>query len=165
MPFGHAMVTKMTTLRRCETRYFGPVEYNDESVFTFPRGIPAFEQSKRFLPLNQPISAPLVFLQSLSNPDLCFVTLPVFTACPGYRLNIAPEDLHALGLETVRQPIIGSDVLCLTILSLEENAPPKVNLLAPIVVNLSTRCARQVIQVDSTYSHRENLPIRVAVCS
>jgi flagellar assembly factor FliW len=61
--------------------------------------------------------------------------------------------------------VIGSEVLCLTILSVEKNAPPTANLLAPIVVNLHTQRARQVIQVDSAYSHREKLPIRVAACS
>ena len=102
--FSHAMVTKMTTLRRCDTRYFGPVEYDEESVLIFPHGIPAFEQSRRFLPLRQPINAPLIFLQCLSDPDICFVTLPAFARLPGYRLNIAPEDLHALGLEPAGSP-------------------------------------------------------------
>src|ERR1700677_2921755 len=160
------MATTQTTLRqRCETRYFGPVEYDEASVLVFPDGIPAFEQSRRFLPLRQAINEPLVFLQSLSNPELCFVTLPALAACPRYRLSIAREDLDALDLETCRQPVIGSEVLCLTILSVEKNAPPTANLLAPIVVNLHTQCARQVIQVDSAYSHREKLPIRVAACS
>ena len=160
------MATIQTTvLQSCETRYFGQVEYDEASVLTFPDGIPAFEQSRRFLPLRQPINEPLVFLQSLSNPDVCFVTLPALAACPRYRLSIAREDLDALELETCRQPVIGGEVLCLTILSVEKNAPPTANLLAPIVVNLQTQCARQVIQVDSAYSHRENLPIRVAACS
>jgi flagellar assembly factor FliW len=154
-----------TTLQRCDTRYFGPIEYEETSVLTFPDGIPAFEQSTRFLPLRQPINEPLVFLQSLSDPNICFVTLPALAACPRYRLSIAPEDLVALDLSTSRQPLIGSEIFCLTILSIEENGPPTVNLLAPIVVNLHTQCARQVIQVDSAYSHREKLPIKGAACS
>jgi flagellar assembly factor FliW len=156
---------KTATLQRCETRYFGPIEYDEASVLVFPDGIPAFEQSRRFLPLRQAINEPLIFLQCLSNPDLCFVTLPTLSACPHYRLTIAREDLKALELATGRQPIIGSEVLCLTILSIEENMPPTANLLAPIVVNVHTQCARQVIQVDSAYSHREKLPIRVSPCS
>jgi len=150
-------------LQRCETRYFGPVEYDEDSVMVFPDGIPAFEQERRFLALRQPINEPLVFLQSLTNPNLCFATLPALSACPGYRLNMTPEDLRALGLEG-GQPAIGRDVLCLIILSLEENAPPTANLLAPIVVNLHTLNGRQAIQTDSPYSHREVLPLRGAAC-
>jgi flagellar assembly factor FliW len=160
------MVTTQTTpMQRCETRYFGPVEYVEESVMVFPDGIPAFEQETRFLALRQPLSEPLVFLQSVANPEVCFATLPAPAACPGFRLNMTPEDLDALGLDQGRQPAIGSDVLCLTILSFEENAAPTVNLLAPIVVNVHTLRARQAIQADSPYSHREVLPLREAACS
>jgi flagellar assembly factor FliW len=159
------MVTTQTPPQRCDTRYFGPVDYDEQSVMLFPDGIPAFEQEQRFLALRQPINEPLVFLQSLANPNLCFATLPALSACPGYQLSMAPEDLDALGLEAGRQPAIGRDVLCLAILSLEENAPPTVNLLAPIVVNLHTLCGRQAIQTDSPYSHREVLPLREAACS
>jgi flagellar assembly factor FliW len=160
------MVTTQTTpLQLCDTRYFGPVEYNEESVMVFPDGIPAFEQETRFLALRQPINEPLVFLQSVANPNLCFATLPALSACPGYQLNMAPEDLDALGLGTGRQPSIGRDVLCLAILSFEENAPPTANLQAPIVVNVHTLRGRQAIQTDSPYSYREVLPLREAACS
>jgi flagellar assembly factor FliW len=158
-------MAKTKTLQSCETRYFGPVEYEEESVMVFPHGIPAFEQEKRFLALRQPVSEPLVFLQSVANPDVCFATLPARAACPGYQLNMAPEDLDVLGLVKSRQPAIGDDVLCLTILSLTENAPPTVNLLAPIVVNVQTLRACQAIQTDSPYTHREVLPLHEATCS
>jgi len=154
-----------TTPQRCETRYFGPVDYDESAILVFPDGIPAFEQETRFLALQQPVNKPLVFLQSLSNPGLCFATLPAQAACPGYQLNMSPEDLDAIGLGGGPQPAIGSEVLCLAILSLEENAPPTVNLLAPIVVNLHTLRGRQAIQADSPYSHREALPLRGAACS
>ncbi|HXM42072.1 MAG TPA: flagellar assembly protein FliW [Bryobacteraceae bacterium] len=156
--------TRTTPSRRCETRYFGPVDYDEGSVIAFPDGIPAFEREKRFLALRQPISEPLVFLQSLANPNLCFATLPALAVCPGYRLRMAPEDVRALGLEKGRQPAIGRDVLCLAILSVEKNAPPTVNLLAPIVVNVNTLRGRQAIQTDSRHSHREVLPLRGAAC-
>ena len=159
------VTTETTPLQRCETRYFGPVDYREESVMVFPDGIPAFEQEKRFLALRQPASEPMVFLQSVANPDVCFATLPVAAACPGYQLRMAPEDMAALDLDRSRQPAIGRDVLCLTILSLAENAPPTVNLLAPIVVNLNTLRGRQAIQTGSHYSHREALPLRGAACS
>lgn len=163
---GRRMATiQSTTLQRCETRYFGPVEYDEESVMVFPHGIPAFEQETRFLALHQPISEPLVFLQSVGNPDVCFATLPVASACPGFQLCMAPEDLDTLGFATTKQPAIGADVLCLAVLSLTENAPPTVNLLAPIVVNVRSLRGCQAIQTDHRYSHREVLPLREATCS
>jgi len=159
------VTTSTTSLQRCQTRYFGPVEYNEESVLVFPDGIPAFEQETRFLAMRQPLNDPMVFLQSLGNPDLSFVTLPVPAVCPGFELHMTTEDLETLGLAGARQPAIGRDVLCLAILSFEENARPTVNLLAPIVVNIQTLRGCQAIQTDSPYSHREELPLREAACS
>jgi len=160
----------MTTIEtpatlHCQTRYFGTLEYHDDAVLEFPAGLPAFEHERRFLAVQQPFNAPLVFLQSLADPKLCFVTLPVQAICAGYGLSIAPEDLEILGLPDGQQPVIGRDVLCLAILSFVENALPTANLLAPVVVNLQTRIARQTIQTDTRYSHRERLPWREAVCS
>jgi flagellar assembly factor FliW len=159
------MASTSTNLQRCQTRYFGSLEYDEASVLVFPDGIPAFEREQRFLAIRQPLNEPLVFLQSLSDPDLCFVTLPVQTVLSGFRLSIAPEDLEALGLPTGTPSAIGRDVLCLVMISIEQNNPPTANLLAPVVVNLRTQCGRQVIQTDSKYSHREILPLREAQCS
>src|SRR5436305_2026405 len=78
---------------KCDTRYFGPLEYDPQAVLTFPQGIPAFEQQTRFLAIRQPMNEPLVFLQSLDDPQLCFATLPAVAACPGYRLRLTAEDL------------------------------------------------------------------------
>jgi flagellar assembly factor FliW len=159
------MAPSAINLQRCQTRYFGSVEFDKSSLLEFPEGLPGFEQERRFLMLRQPQNQPLAFLQSVDNPGLCFVTLPAHAACPGFRLSLNPEDLEALDLETGRQPAPGRDVLCLAILSFAENAPPTANLLAPIVVNLRTLRARQTLQAGSRYSLREPLPLREAACS
>ena len=157
--------TPTTQIQRCQTRYFGSLEYDQSSVLEFPEGLPAFERERRFLMLRQPRNEPLAFLQSVDTQNLCFVTLPAQAACPGFRLTLSPEDLEALGLEAGHQPSLGRDVLCLAILSFEENTPPTANLLAPIVINLRTLRARQALQTDSRYSVREPLPLREAACS
>jgi len=139
------------------TKHFGAIEYQPESVFEFPVGLPGFEQETRFLPIEQPLSHPIVFLQSLNRPELCFITLPALAVDPGYRLAIAAEDLQALGVAEDRQPEIGPEVLCLAIVSVAENRAPTANLLAPMVVNLKTRRGVQAIQTDSGYSHQHPL--------
>lgn len=150
-----------------ETQHFGTIEYTSESVFDFPAGLPGFEQEHRFVAIEQPSTKPILFLQSLTRPDLCFITLPVLVVDPGYRLAIAPDDLRALGLAEHRQPSIGTEVLCLAIISVSEGSPPTANLLAPLVVNLKTRCAAQVIQSESGYPHRHALlaPGKEETCS
>ncbi len=139
------------------TKHFGLIEYSDEAVLEFPAGLPGFEREDRFLALEQPGIKPVVFLQSLKRPELCFITLPAQVVDPDYVLSVAPEDLRVLALADDRQPEIGREVLCLTIVSVAEDQQTTVNLLAPIVINLKTRCAVQAIEADSDYSHQHPL--------
>jgi flagellar assembly factor FliW len=110
-------------------------------------------------------SDPLVYLQSLEDPALCFVTMPILSVDPQYRLKVSSEDLDQLGLPAGRTPRIGQDVFCLTVIAIRENGPTA-NLLAPVLINLKNRKAVQAIAPDSDYSHQyELMPEEAAVCS
>jgi flagellar assembly factor FliW len=137
--------------------YFGVLTYKPESAIQFPEGLPGFPEEKSFLLVEQALNKPLLFLQSLTRPDLCFMTLPVAAIQPGYRLAMAPEELETLGLPAGRQPEPGADVLCLAILALNTDGPPTANLLSPVVINLANRRAVQAIRTDGGYSHRHPL--------
>ena len=77
------------------TKYFGLMEYDASAIVDFPFGIPAFENEQRFLLIEQPSMAPLLFLQSLTQADLCFLTLPVLNLESGYQLSILSDDIRA----------------------------------------------------------------------
>ena len=139
------------------TRHFGTIEYPEDAVIEFPSGLPGFEDERRFLPVEHPRSAPIMFLQSLLRPEVCFITLPVLAVAANYELSISPEDLRALEFDETRQPVIGVEALCLAVISVSEGAEPTANLLAPIVVNLKTRRAVQAIQENGLYGHRHPL--------
>lgn len=139
-----------------ETRNFGRVSYEPQTAVQFPRGLPGFENRKRFLALQFDDSKPLVFLQSLDDPALCFITLPVFTIDPAYRLSVEADDRAVLGLPPEQVLTIGRDILCLVIVSVQETGPTA-NLLAPIVVSLANLQAVQTIQANSGYSHQHSL--------
>ena len=76
------------------TRYFGSIDFEPSDVVQFPHGLPAFEEELEFLLLRPPASAPVVFLQSLRRPSLCFLALPIEAIIPDYRLSITREDLE-----------------------------------------------------------------------
>jgi len=139
-----------------DTTHFGRVSYEVDSPFCFPGGLPGFEQARSFLPLSFPDQQPLIFLQSLEDPSLCFVTLPVLAVDPQYRLEVSPEDLAAIGMPAPVQPAIGAEVICLAVLSLREEGPTA-NLLAPIVVNRSNLRCVQAIAPGGGYSHQHPL--------
>jgi flagellar assembly factor FliW len=148
-----------------ETKNFGQISFEPDSELEFPSGLPGFDGRRRFVAIRFVESDPLVYLQSLEDPGLCFITMPILAVDPLYKLKVSGEDLDQLGLTQVRQPRIGDDVLCLTVLSIRE-AGPTANMLAPIVVNLLNRKAVQSVPVESEYSHQFALmPQEASVCS
>src|SRR5579864_430622 len=122
-------------MAQVETKYFGTMSYQEESVFEFPLGLPAFENENRFVPIELAQHAPLIFLQSLTQPALCFLAFPILVVDRDYRLSVAREDLEALDLATDRQPGLANEVAVLALVSLQYGFSATANLMAPIVVN------------------------------
>lgn len=146
--------------------YFGAIAVDESSVIEFPRGLPGFEDRRRFLPLMSPEQGGLVYLQSLESSALCFLALPVRGLRPDYELEMTAEDLERIGFPPDVQPAIGKDVAALAILSLAEGADPSANLRSPIVIHLGTRRAVQAIRPDELYGIRETLASgEAALCS
>ena len=152
---------------KLSTAYFGELDYPESSVFDFPAGLPGFEDERAFVFIRQPHTEPLIFMQSLANPALCFIMLPVLAALPGYDLRLEPEDLSELQLPAVCRPQIGKETLCGALVCTSQDSEPTVNLLGPIVVNLQARIGRQVIQSGRGYNHKHPLFARqeLAPCS
>jgi flagellar assembly factor FliW len=142
---------------RVQTKFFGSLEYTPTSVYLFPRGLPGFEEEREFVFLNLPERDPLIFMQSLSTRNLCFVLLPILVVDPRYRLEFAPEELTELSLPTDRLPEIGRDILCAAMIGSGGEGTPTANLLAPVILNIKERIGAQLIHGDSGYSHRHPL--------
>ena len=142
---------------RLVSKYFGELDYATETVYQFPDGVPAFEDQTVFVFIEQPQTHPLVFMQSLVDPRLCFITVPAHVADPAYLPDLSPEDLALLGLSSEPAPQAGSDILCLTMVTVSEQADPTVNLASPIVLNLRNRKGVQAILPSSGYSLRQPL--------
>lgn len=143
-----------------ETKYFGTMPFDEVSCFDFPYGLPAFEDERGFVIIETTAHKPLLFLQSVTTPALCFIALPVLLADPHYKLAMNAGDLAALQLPPGAQSRIGVDVLVFTLLSIQSDAPATANLLAPVVINLANRKALQAIRNDAVYSHAQPLGAR-----
>ena len=128
---------------------FGELEYSEESLLLFPRGLPGFEHARRFVLIEQPQHSPLVHLQSLENADLCFLAAPIHQILPDYQLQLNPEDQELIPAADPK--------LELALLSATSDGQITANLLAPIVIHLPTRVAVQSVRGDSKYSHQHRL--------
>lgn len=149
------------------TVHFGTITADPGAVVEFPEGLPGFEDMRRFIPLRHPAATSLVFLQSLESPSLCFLAVPVQMVRPDYCVQMAVDDLELVGLPADCRPVLGRDVNALAFLSVEEGAPPSVNLRSPVVISLQSCRAVQAIRTDDRYGYREPLMMdeEEAVCS
>lgn len=144
---------------------FGKIPYEPGAVIEFPDGLPAFEKCRKFVLIRLRRAHPLLFLQSLDHPNVCFPALRALAVDPCYRLHLAKEDLRRLNLPTSRQPRVGDDIECLVVVALREGAATA-NLLAPVVINLRKMQAAQIVAGD-TYSlqHPLSLTDKAGICS
>jgi flagellar assembly factor FliW len=139
-----------------ESVQLGTIEYPDEHVLHFPFGLPAFEDETRFLAVERPGLAPIVFLQSLQRPDLTFPTLPVKALEPGFELLLTEDEFGWLYNARAGQAppeTASEDLIALAIVTFAGDGITA-NLRAPVVVNQRTRLGLQAIQADSPYSLR-----------
>jgi flagellar assembly factor FliW len=124
------------------SKHFGSIEWDPASELLLPFGLPGFEDERRMIAVEVPAQRPLVYLQSVDQAGVCFVSLPVRAISPGYELNLNEEDRAALLIEEDMQPEIGTDVLCLGLLFPGESGVVS-DLGAPVVINLhNLRCVQ-----------------------
>jgi flagellar assembly factor FliW len=133
------------------SKRLGAVDLDEAAILHFPVGLPGFERCTRFALLEPPPSAPILFLQSLDQPEVCFLAAPVTAIDPAYQLAMTPEDSNSIGIESEE------DLVCLAILAPAEDGRFTANLLAPVVIDRKTRRAIQAVRVDSRYSHQHPL--------
>ena len=149
-------------MSRIPTKFFGECDCEAGALFSFPSGLPGFEDQRSFFFLKIPGAEPLLFLQSVSTRNLCFILLPILVVDPHYDLELASDELSELQLPLDRTPVIGRDILCAATICSGSGDAPRANLMAPIIVNLQTKIGRQVIRGESGYSHRHPLLFEVA---
>ena len=136
-----------------DTKYFGPVEYEEGDLLRFPNGLFGFEAEHSFLLLPFAGSnGSLLSLQSVSTPALAFVVIDPFSLCPDYTQALSPEELRFLGVKESGE--LGYYVLCVVKEPVSEST---VNLRCPVVIHPDDHTAIQVILEDTPYHMRHRL--------
>ncbi|MBQ3454872.1 MAG: flagellar assembly protein FliW [Synergistaceae bacterium] len=134
---------------KLETERFGEVSYSQEEILSFPRGIPAFETNHSWILIGRDDSA-IKWLQSLDDPELALPVTSPDAIQPDYNARIPDDELQLIGSKNY------SDLALLIVVSIPESAPWNMtaNLRAPILINLKTHKAVQVIALNEEYPIR-----------
>ncbi len=126
--------------------------YDEEDLIVFPDGLFGFEDKKRFLPVTVEEDERFLYLLSVEDENLSFLVANPFLLNKTYSPDILEEDYMRLEAED-------SESLSLyTICVLKERPEDStVNLKCPIVVNVKSRKAIQVILQSDEYKFRHLL--------
>jgi len=133
----------MTSLR------FGEFSYAEEDVIFFPRGIPAFEQHNNWVLVGEEDNA-IKWLQNIEDGELAVPVTTPDAVMADYNAKIPEDELDVVGSKNF------ADLALLIVVSIPESAPWELtaNLRAPILVNLKSRRAVQVIALNEEYPIR-----------
>lgn len=131
-----------------KTRDFGEEEISEEVIIDFPNGIYAFEEDHRFVLLS-PCGEDKypMWLQSVDNPNLCFIVFDPREFVSDYSVELDKETtalIDGRGAEL--------DFLCMAVVP-DEYINTTINLKSPIVINSAAKKGVQVIAA-------ENYPLR-----
>lgn len=137
------------------TNRFGEVTFTESDVFEFPWGLPGFSELRRFLALSLADQPNFVWLQSIDDPKIALPAADPWQIFPDYEPRMPAYATEALGLHSAED----FTVLCVVVVTKGADEMT-MNLMAPIVLNLKTRRARQVMLENSNYSVRTAIPRR-----
>jgi flagellar assembly factor FliW len=132
---------------------FGACTYRDDEVITFPWGLPGFGTLRRFIALNLDGQERFVWLQSLDDPSVAIPVADPWQIFADYAPHLPPYALSSLDLGNPEDFV----TLCVVVVS-PGAVEMTMNLLAPVVVNLRTRTARQITLETGGYSVRTPIP-------
>ena len=132
-----------------DTLRFGKVEYDDSDLLIFPRGIPAFENNHKWILAGSDDSA-IRWLQNIEDGTLALPVTSPDAVRSDYNARIPDDELKLIG---TTDP---SELALLIVVSVPDGAPWNMtaNLRAPILVNVKTHKAVQVIALNEEYPIR-----------
>jgi len=135
------------------------VESIRNKVIEFPNGLPGFPTSRQFLMAQKPEERPFAWMKSISTPGLVFAVVDAYAWVKDFTLEVDDSILLDMG------SLDPMDYAVYFILRIEKQGK-RTTLQAkpnsPVLVNIRTRQARQVIvSLSSSLEKAEALCLQV----
>jgi flagellar assembly factor FliW len=137
-----------------ETKHFGEKNILENQVLTFPNGILAFEEYKKFVILEEHTHAMFHWLQSLDDSKLAFLIMNPHHLKPDYIPDIMAYEVENLfGSRSLE----GLSLWC--IITIPPNHPESmtINFQGPLIVSQEKRLGGQFISNND--SHQVRTPV------
>lgn len=139
---------------KIQTSQFGEIELSDDRVLTFAKGIPGFEEMKKYVLLSADESSdsPFFFLQSIESAELSFFLVDPFSFFPDYDIKLEEQLVERLELEEPADAIVLS-----TVSVTGDMKDATTNLKAPLVMNNRKKLGMQIVLDNKTYQIKQRL--------
>lgn len=132
------------------TRDFGTITVEKDSIFNFPEGVYGFEEDTCFALFVRTFEdVPFLYLQSVENVTPCFLVFEPKDFFPDYSPKLNKEDLDACGVKS------HDELTFLLIANVPESIEEmSLNMKSPVVLNGKSKIGRQIILQNSDYDVR-----------
>lgn len=132
------------------SKRFGEMEFSEDSVIKIIEGLIGLDGYENFVIIRYQDNGPFHWLQCVDNPDLALVMINPLMVKPDYDPNIPLSVSKDLDIQTA------DEVSIFVIVTIPAGKPQDMtaNLLAPLIINVRSRLAKQLILDDRLYSHR-----------
>jgi flagellar assembly factor FliW len=149
-----------------QSSLLGKQQINPDSIIHFPRGIPGFEDQKRFKLFHQEGKTALFWLQSIDDPDLTFAVTTPATFNINYDFSLTDEETTLLKLNDQ------SEITLLVLLHTDDDnrnddkPTIKGSIRAPLIINADERLGLQKVftslEQSITLTEGENSEINMS---
>jgi len=129
-----------------QTKFFGEIEVNAESIIEFPNGLPGFENEQQFVLLEIDEEGIYHSLQSIHSEKVALIVSNPYLFFNAYEFTLDQST------QDILQITDENDVVVLSVLTLRDPfSESTANLQAPIIWNNKMNKAKQLILVDTEY--------------
>lgn len=128
------------------SKVHGKIQYDEGNVITFNKGIPGFNELRKFILVDLKGYEPFKLLHSLENDEVALIVTSPYNFYKDYEIKIGDETINHLNIKEPTQVLVmatitlNSDVRKITM-----------NLQGPIVINTYNNLGEQIILNDSKY--------------
>ncbi len=134
------------------TDYVGEVEFNEDQIIQMPKGFYGFPDSRQFVLIGEmSVEFPFVWLQSITEQEVCFILTDPFLFVEDYNFEIDDDVVTQLKINSVEDVQVFS-----TVVIKQDIETSTINLKSPIIINQNTRLAEQVV-IDADYPYKRRL--------
>ncbi|WP_125152127.1 flagellar assembly protein FliW [Clostridium rectalis] len=132
---------------KINTKCHGEIQYSEEDIITFEKGIPAFNNLTKFIVFKLQQNEVFSIIHSIEDLSIGIPVISPFVICKDYEVKLSEKLIESLKIEDEK------DVMLLNTVTINSDIKNiTCNLRAPIIINIKERLGEQIILCNESYN-------------